>query len=103
MGGGTGGGAQVKMWGGGNGRSRRHLDRSQLGSHLQANPSCDTTGFAPAATRYSRLDRSTARYIYKSKNGKLLVVLTQAQKAKRIFEQYIQSLFNKDLFLMIII
>ncbi len=33
-----------------------------------------------------RLDRSTARYIYKSKNGKLLVVLTQAQKAKLIFE-----------------
>jgi hypothetical protein len=45
-----------------------------------------------------RLDRSTARHIYKAKNGKLLVVLTPAQKAKLIFEQYIQTLFNKDLF-----
>ncbi len=45
-----------------------------------------------------RLDRSTARYIYKAKNGKLLVVLTPSQKAKLIFEQYIQTLFNKDLF-----
>jgi hypothetical protein len=48
------------------------------------------------------LDRSTARYIYKAKNGKLLVVLTPSQKAKLIFEQYIQTLFNKDLFKTII-
>jgi hypothetical protein len=40
----------------------------------------------------------TARYIYKAKNGKLLVVLTPSQKAKIIFEQYIQTLYNKDLF-----
>jgi exonuclease III len=33
-----------------------------------------------------RLDRSTARYIYKAKNGKLVVVLTPSQKAKLIFE-----------------
>jgi hypothetical protein len=45
-----------------------------------------------------RLDRSAARYIYKAKNRKLLVVLTPSQKAKLIFEQYIQTLFNKDLF-----
>jgi hypothetical protein len=45
-----------------------------------------------------RLDRSTARYIYKAKNGKLLVVLTPSQKTKLIFEQYIQTLFNKDCF-----
>jgi hypothetical protein len=34
-----------------------------------------------------RLDRSTARYIYKAKNGKLLVWLTPSQKAKLIFIQ----------------
>jgi hypothetical protein len=33
------------------------------------------------------LDKSMAQYIYKkAKNGKLLVVLTQAQKAKLIFK-----------------
>jgi hypothetical protein len=42
--------------------------------------------------------RTTARYIYKAKNGKLLVVLTPSQKTKLIFEQYKQTLFNKDLF-----
>jgi hypothetical protein len=40
---------------------------------------------------------ATARYIYKAKNGKLLVVLTPSQKAKLIFEQYKQTLFNKNL------
>jgi hypothetical protein len=45
-----------------------------------------------------RLDRSTAQYIYKAKKGKLLVVLTPLQKAKLIFEQYIQTLFYKGLF-----
>jgi hypothetical protein len=45
-----------------------------------------------------RLDRSMDRYIYKAKNGKLLVILTPSQKAKLIFEQYIQTLFSKDLF-----
>ncbi len=45
-----------------------------------------------------RLDRSTARYIYKAKNGKLLVVLTPSQKEKLIFELYIQTIFNKNLF-----
>jgi hypothetical protein len=45
-----------------------------------------------------RLDRSTARYVYKARNGKLLLVLTASQKAKLIFEQYMQTLFNKDLF-----
>ncbi len=47
--------------------------------------------------RRLRLDRSTARYIYKAKNGILLVVLTPWQKTKLIFEQYIQTLFDKDL------
>ncbi len=45
-----------------------------------------------------QLDRSTSRYIYKAKNGKLLVVLSPSQKAQLILEQYIQTLFNKDLF-----
>jgi hypothetical protein len=49
-----------------------------------------------------RLDRSTARYIYKAKNGKILVALTLLQKAKLIFKQYMQTLFNKDLFETII-
>jgi hypothetical protein len=38
--------------------------------------------------------------IYKAINGELLVVLTQGQKL--IFEHYIQTLFNKDLFFTII-
>jgi hypothetical protein len=41
-----------------------------------------------------RLDRSTARYIYKAKIGKL----NPSQKTKLIFELFIQTLFNKDLF-----
>jgi hypothetical protein len=49
-----------------------------------------------------RLDRSTARYIYKAKNGKILVVLTRLQEAKLIFEQHTQTFFNKDLFKTII-
>jgi hypothetical protein len=44
-----------------------------------------------------RLDTST-----KQKNGKLLVVLTPSQKAKLIFEQYVQTLFIKGLFKTII-
>jgi hypothetical protein len=48
------------------------------------------------------LPKATARYIYKAKNGKLLVVLTPSQKAKLIFEQYVQTLFIKGLFKTII-
>jgi hypothetical protein len=33
-----------------------------------------------------RLDRSTALYIYKAKNCKLLILFTQAQKTKFIFK-----------------
>ncbi len=46
----------------------------------------------------SAFKTATARYIYKAKNGKQLVVLTPPQKAKLILEQYIQTLFNKGLF-----
>ncbi len=48
-----------------------------------------------------RLDRSTALYIYKAKNCKLLVLFTQAQKTKFVFQYYIKTLFSKDLFLII--
>jgi hypothetical protein len=41
------------------------------------------------------------QYIYKDKNGKLLVVLIQAHKDKLKFEQYIETLFTKALFLTI--
>ncbi len=59
--------------------------------------SLNTPAF-PSKKKWLRLDRSTARYIYKAKNGKLLVVLTPLQKAKLIFEQYIKTLFNKRSF-----
>jgi hypothetical protein len=52
----------------------------------------------PTMKKRRRLDRSTARSIYKAKNGKLLVWLTTSQKAKLIFKQYIQTLFDKDIF-----
>jgi hypothetical protein len=41
--------SQVNMWGG-NGQSTRHLDGSQLDSHLFADPSCGKTGF-PKSTQ----------------------------------------------------
>jgi hypothetical protein len=46
-----------------------------------------------------RLDRSTARYIYKAKNGKLLVVLTPSQKQNlylnNIYKLYLTKIFFK--------
>ncbi len=44
-----------------------------------------------------RLDWSMAWYIYKAINDKLLFILTLPQK-KLKFEQYMQTLFNKNLF-----
>ncbi len=45
-----------------------------------------------------RLDRSTALYIYKAKNCKLLAVFTHGQKTKFLFKKKIKTLLNKDLF-----
>ncbi len=45
-----------------------------------------------------RLNRSMTRYIYKAKNGKLLVVLTPSQKAKLIFENNIYELYLTMIF-----
>jgi hypothetical protein len=49
-------------------------------------------------TDWLRLDRSTALYIYKAKNGKLLVLFTDAQKTKFIFKQYIKTFLAKIYF-----
>jgi hypothetical protein len=62
------------------------------------NPNFEHVGEFSNKIEIARKPLATARYTYKAKNGKLLVVLTSSQKEKLIFKQYTQTLFNKDLF-----